>query len=453
MSVDDKPDQDQPQENADGRLSKWVDENSGMVERTASQYPNWSQAVAANSALSQRMAELAKIAISSVQINPLSEMYGPLASLSAQATGAAFSPLFEEAMRPARENIARSLGAAVGSIAAPSSALRDIFAEQSRSATQLVALQRSLNVWNRPSATRATTEFITETDNLRYRGRRRVWHYTSAQALQHILSSHLLWASSPHHLNDAGELLHGVQLVKEAVERAVRGSQDIQGAEKTALAEVTDETFVSEAMHEIFYISASGAQDSLTLWRNYSASDGFAIGLQPGRALGAEGLVSSAAHDNTDLPAVAAWYKVTYNDSAKRVLTDSFVSSAVADLRAAPAADRDVVVKELRKHLLILASTMKHQAFADEREVRWITTSWAPVDVVHYELTGRGFVPVLHVRAQRSDSAGPHLPVTGLRCSPTTGPTIVRTMTGLLRQRGYDAASTDIIKSEAPFRG
>lgn len=165
-----------------------------------------------------------------------------------------------------------------------------------------------MDSWNRPTATRATTDFITETDNLRYRGRQRVWHYTGAQALQKILSTHLLRASSPHHLNDAGELLHGVQLVKEAVRRADHGGTALPAAERSALGEVTEETFINEAMHEIFYISASSAQDSLTLWRNYSATDGFAVGIQPGRTLGAEGLASSAAPDESDMPTVAAWY-------------------------------------------------------------------------------------------------------------------------------------------------
>lgn len=48
--------------------------------------------------------------------------------------------------------------------------------------------------------------------------------------------------------------------------------------------------------------------------------------------------------------------------------------------------DIPFLVAELRRHILIVASTMKDNAFKDEREVRYITTNWSPLEsVVHYE--------------------------------------------------------------------
>ena len=316
-------------------------------------------------------------------------------------------------------------------------------------------IQNSLNLLNQPAAARETQQFITGTENVRYRGRRTVWHYTSAQALNQILSNHVLWASSPHHLNDASELVHGVESVRRAVERAASRPAGPSASTLEALREVADEAFIEGAMHEIYYISASAAPDSLTLWRNYSTSDGFALGLRPATALSAEGLIFTDPETTAPsaLPAVANWYRVHYADAKKNELADAFVASARKDIESTAPRDRELVVTELRKHLLILASTMKHRAFEDEREVRWITTTWAPVDVLHYEVTGRGFVPVLHARSAGASEDRPHLPIVGLRCSPTTSPTIERTIRGLLEQRGYVDASRNVKKSVLPFRG
>lgn len=314
--------------------------------------------------------------------------------------------------------------------------------------SQLAEIQRSLNRLNRPTATRRTQTFLTGTEGLRYRGRKRVWHYTNAQALDQILKRNVLWASNPHHLNDTAELTHGVDAVRAAAERAARSTSN---RANRVLAALTDAAFIDEVMHDIYFISASTAEDSLTLWRNYSSADGFAIGLKPASPLKPQGLVvDEIDRDEAVLPNVADWYRVSYKSAEQTRLADAFVVTAVQDIELSDESDEQVVIRELRKHMLVLASTMKHRAFEDEREVRWITTNWAPVDVVHYEVTGRGIVPVLHVL---SSSMGEKLPIHGVRCSPTTGPTIERTIRGLLNQRQYVAAAKDVMRSVLPYRG
>jgi hypothetical protein len=100
---------------------------------------------------------------------------------------------------------------------------------------------------------------------------------------------------------------------------------------------------------------------------------------------------------------------------------------------------------------------MKHKAFADEKEVRWMTTNWMPVDVmpqgsvVHYEHTPQGIVPVLHVRTASEDKEQ-HLPIKGIRCSPASREGIERTIRGLLMQHGYEAAK-NVSKSQQPYKG
>ncbi|MGO4534937.1 hypothetical protein [Leifsonia sp. 2MCAF36] len=309
-------------------------------------------------------------------------------------------------------------------------------------------IERQLSQLNTPTYADATQAFLAQSGQVRYRGRQRVWHYTGAHALMQILSKHELWASSPHHLNDTSELTHGVGIIRQAIERA--RDEGISGIrEDGALRELVAPAFVEDAMHEIYFISASTANDSLTLWRNYSTTDGFAIGLSPAERLAADGLVPGDGSPGED---VSGWYKVHYIDADKARLAYTFVESALHDLRATSESDWPAAILELRKHLVILASTMKHRSFMDEREVRWITTLWAPLDVVHYEVTQRGIVPIIHARTIASEDTS-HLPIRGVRCSPRTAPTIVHTIKGLLEKRKYELAARDVVRSELPFRG
>lgn len=436
--------------------------SSETLARAALTHKNWARAIEADTYLPERLKALAGLpqlaqALDASTFDAITKLTpnvrDSLDSLLTRLTPTAFSSLAPEP-RMKLESLIQELASRGPNL---DKALLGLSIEDSERLASALPdirkIQRSLNQLNQPATTARTQEFITGTDSLRYRGARRVWHYTNAQALDQILRRNTLWASSPHHLNDASELRHGVQNVEDAVRRAVESG--IESSTQEILREVTADSFISEAMNEVFFISASLADDSLTLWRNYAATDGFAIGLQPGKPLSADGLLLSEVDENSNsnLPPVANWYRVHYKQSQKASVADAFVASAVRDIRAAAPRDHRLVVQELRKHLLVLASTMKHEAFSDEREVRWITTNWAPLGVVHYEVTGRGFVPVLHVRSSRHEGEQNQLPITGLRCSPTTSPTIERTMRGLLKQRLYESAATDVRKSQLPFRG
>lgn len=448
---DDVPESDDRPSDTDAGTRAWVENSSELLSDAADTYKGWERAVRSDSRLNEQLAQISTMLTQRTpgmkrMLEQFSQLSPPMPTVSPELVQALtrFSQLNVEFPRIDLEALRPAL-----------SALSSAQLQLDSIVPALRKMQASLNVLNAPSFARETQRFITETDALRYRGRQRVWHYTNAHALNQILRTHTLWASSPHHLNDASELIHGVEQVRAAVQRAADSGRPPAPDVLAALFEVAEQDFIEGAMHEIYYISASGAQDSLTLWRNYSTTDGFAIGIRPGRPLSAEGLVMDDVEPEpgAELPRIAAWYRVEYNDKKKADLSDRFVETAIHDIRSTSTEERPGVVRELRKHLLVLASTMKHRAFEDEREVRWITTNWAPVDVVHFEVTGRGFVPVLHVRSEGSDNRHPHLPIAGLSCSPTTAITVEHTMTALLRQRGYHEAATDVLQSKLPFRG
>lgn len=318
-----------------------------------------------------------------------------------------------------------------------------------------------------PGFATSTYEFLTTTEDLKYSSNRKVWHYTSGWVLMQVLNNHLFWASSPQHLNDASEVKHGVGIIRDALKRAMDAlrqegeltQQRLRDIEKAMLSEVLDDRYINTVIKEIYYISASADDDSLTLWRNYANGDGFAIGIDAGVELSADGFVLDPDDEDMDprkdVPPINGWYRVHYTDQKKKMLADDFVTSAIKDIRKTKAIHLPALVSELRKQTLILASTMKHKAFKDEKEVRWMTTNWMPVDVVvdvvHYEHARNSIVPVLHIKTS-SDEPRP-LPLRGVRCSPVAPDGIERTIEGLLRQKGYKSAGKNVRKSQQPFKG
>lgn len=319
-----------------------------------------------------------------------------------------------------------------------------------------------IGAWNQPGFATRTHHFLTTTEELRYTKNRTVWHYTSGWVLMQVLRNDYMWASSPQNLNDSSEVQHGFDIINKAfhealirfLEHSPEHPADIPKVE-TTLKEVLDEDFFASVMDEVYYISASGNDDSLTLWRNYANGDGFAIGFDPRTEISAEGLVLDPDDDDTDtredIPQIGGWYNVHYTDQKKKKLADTFADIAIGDIINTQNDNLPVLVKELRKHTLILASTMKHKAFSDEKEVRWMTTNWMPLDVVHYEHARNTIVPVLYIKTA-SDDPKP-LPIRGVRCSPVAPDGIVRTIEGLLVQQDYKQASKNVRKSEQPFKG
>lgn len=318
-----------------------------------------------------------------------------------------------------------------------------------------------------PKFATSTYEFLTNTEDLRYSSNRSVWHYTSGWVLMQVLNNNLLWASAPQHLNDASEVKHGIGIIRGAFIRRMEAlreegrlsNHELGEIEDLMLLEVLDDGYIATVLKEIYYISASIDDDSLTLWRNYANGDGFAIGIDAGADLSADGFVldpdDQGAESSKAVPPINGWYRVHYTDPKKRKFADEFVASAVEDIIRAKDSFPGKLVSELRKQALILASTMKHSAFMDEKEVRWMATNWMPadlgVDFVHYEYARNSIVPVLHIKTS-SDAPKP-LPLRGVRCSPVAPNGIEETIEGLLIQKGYMRASKNVKKSQQPFKG
>ena len=258
-------------------------------------------------------------------------------------------------------------------------------------------------------------------------------------------------------------MTHGLTLIREALVRLLAEAEEEEGYHSgewetvvLLMSKVLDSAYFDTILNEVYFISASSQPDSLTLWRNYASGDGFALGLSTSVELSADGIALDGDEEadsyRDDVPPISGWYRVTYKKRQKERLAREFVENAVEDIDRAGESNHDALVKELRKQAVILASVMKHDAFEDEKEVRWMTTNFTNFDPVHYEHGRTSIVPVLHIRTASQDEDA-RLPLRGIRCSPVAPDGIVRTVQGLLTQMGYEPASGNVKKSEQPFRG
>lgn len=334
--------------------------------------------------------------------------------------------------------------------------------ESMQSATESIKglLAKTLRQYDIPQFATDTQRWLSTTDDLRFKGTQTVWHYSNGYVLKQVISSRYLWASSSSNLNDASEVHHGVKIIRAAFQRGLDrlGESKLPAATMTPIRRLVDdvlsEEYINSIVGEVHIISATTQKDSLTLWRNYAKGDGFALGLNPRQLLSPDGLMLDEENAREGVPRISGWFKVLYAANRKFHAAKSLVDNALKDIQKTSKGDWGRLTSELRKHILILASTMKHEAFRDEREVRYITTTWTvPDEILHYEHVRNTIVPVLHLAVPTKETELELLPLRGVRCSPLTAPSITTTIGGMLAQHGYSDAARRVERSDIPFTG
>ena len=206
-----------------------------------------------------------------------------------------------------------------------------------------------------------------------------------------------------------------------------------------------------------FVLSASLESDLLNQWMHYSSSEGFAIGLNIDHVWAPKGrLARSNGNLNIGGPARPGWYNVVYERSAQLALADHALKWLLTrwSLMPIPPQEHEAMPGTLTAKFVLdsLVLVMKHSAFRDEREVRFITgRSETEKDLVHYRAVGGRLVPYLAVAAIPNiapTGTAIGLPIDAIVCGPGVtagGLEIVRDM--VTSSQGYPAVS----QSSVPF--
>jgi len=103
-------------------------------------------------------------------------------------------------------------------------------------------------------------------------GSEEVFHYTSIGGLHGILESGEMWGTHIKFLNDSRELVHGRELLRQAILVRLQGREEYDGL--SILVEKAMEQFESS----VFVACFSRLRDDLPQWRGYASESGVSIG-------------------------------------------------------------------------------------------------------------------------------------------------------------------------------
>lgn len=205
-----------------------------------------------------------------------------------------------------------------------------------------------------------------------------IWHYTSSAGVLGMLLTGGLWVSSARSLNDSGEIDYGNEIIMERWE-----TQRAHYAHRDLMDELLEGGYESK-QQDLFVACASTVGDSLSQFRAYGS---YAMGLNAGvplrpvrdRTDDDRFGFSSPSDLSADMSTRNGWRPVLYNVDSQRALVDKFFAYLDNRCNTWPEnnyeddpTDGDAFARDIAaSQFVAVAAHLKHQAFADENEVRF----------------------------------------------------------------------------------
>jgi hypothetical protein len=189
-----------------------------------------------------------------------------------------------------------------------------------------------------------------------------LYHYTTVQGLHGIFSSQEIWATHTQYLNDQREFRHAIFLAEEELAHMLENEED--GGRRQKITEMQKGLDRSQESINVCVCSFSAEGDTLSQWRAYGGSGGFAIGFS------GEFLLAAAKAEKFWLaPCI-------YKDDEQRLLIRLLLTDVLDEnLRGI---DREqgmhIPGGNLVAYLNRYAPILKHHSFAEEREWRVVTS-------------------------------------------------------------------------------
>ena len=205
-----------------------------------------------------------------------------------------------------------------------------------------------------------------------------LYHYTTAQGLEGIITTRSVWASDYRFLNDATEFRYGLNIFEQTL-----ASPRSQNISPEAMDLIT-RFLAGKSEFSVFIAAFSQQPDLLSQWRGYNNGRGYAIGIN------ADWLTQNAEAQNFSLVPVV----YTISDQ-QRVLNDKLglLNSLLAE-RARKESTFDTVT-EWWRHMLFVIAALKNEHFAEEDEYRLVKVANGWPKGVRTRPTPRGLVPYI----------------------------------------------------------
>ena len=202
-----------------------------------------------------------------------------------------------------------------------------------------------------------------------------IYHYTNDVGLKGILETGLLWLTDIFSLNDPSELTHGFSVAINALTSNVARDSAVGQKFAKKFAAFAEQGAIPKTAH-FFMCSFSSSGDDLGQWRAYADNGrGYAVGFD------AKTLENRfTKKDGIPIPSNSTFH-ITYND-AQLLGIQSQIVEKMRNLIMSPAgrdlknAAINVYMAELQMlltlHILQTILFFKHEAYANEREFRFL---------------------------------------------------------------------------------
>lgn len=210
-------------------------------------------------------------------------------------------------------------------------------------------------------------------DVLSRKPERPLYHYTTQTGVLGIIKDRQIWATHTQYLNDRREFLHAVDLVRVEIQRLLNEQNPRPGeasATRTeALNRMHNALSLSPEHINVCVCSFSEDSDSLSQWRAYGGSSGFAIGFS--------GEVLGAAVEKQGCFLAQCIYDPADQLDVVRALVDEVLDEHLSKKPITEDRESDEVFWEtggsLLPYLYRYAPMLKDQSFEEEREWRIIS--------------------------------------------------------------------------------
>lgn len=273
-------------------------------------------------------------------------------------------------------------------------------------------------------------------------GRLRViYHYTDLNGLQGIVGNHDLWLTHSRYSNDDEELIHGFEIVREAIEEAA--ARGTSRRYKEYLRHVT--RLLDAHPPEGVYICCFCEKDNLlSQWRSYSANGtGVSIGFEP------KGFSYFTGPDSPPSGLIRLW-KVFYDRKIQKSLIADALKFAYRERDQRALSD---VAQQAAEAIQFFIPTFKNQDFAEEQEIRLIFTPFPSSAVEPRFRVSRGMlIPYYSLQELDTNISKCPLPIRTVRLGPGVNKRLNLESTRMLLSRaGFQTVSVSC--SDTPYRG
>lgn len=267
----------------------------------------------------------------------------------------------------------------------------------------------------------------------------KIYHYTDLNGLKGIIESNSLWATNFRFLNDAAELEHGANALKNALLYL----KDELGKDKTDFILRELQTYRSRSFRDTFNISFCQEPDLLSQWRGYGAFQGVCLEF--------DSLELAEKLDFTGCEYVgnSVFYtKPGATLEAKREII-SFLGENDFFEKSVNVPNYELVgANELLQKLVPF---FKDDGFRDEKEFRIAIRVRKYKERVKFRVNPHGLIPYIEIKARKNGHLDMCLPIKSITVGPCNEPDFIKEgIRFLLLSKGYD--NVQMLPSVVPFR-